>query len=211
MGSIIHRLSERRQSKSLRGSAWVLVFAGLWAAPTLASAQVIEIGAGGAVTIHDRPSVFQGGVVEPIPAPRTIARMSARSSSALVDAADDAGLSPELVEAVGWRESRLRPGVVSPAGAIGEMQLMPGTARALGVNPYDSRENYQGGATYLSNMLRRYDGDLVRALAAYNAGPGAVDRYGGVPPYKETREYVAAIMDRLSARAALQGESEPRK
>ncbi len=84
---------------------------------------------------------------------------------------------------------------------------MPGTARALGVDPHDSRQNFAGGAAYLSGLLKRYDGDTVRALAAYNAGPGAVDRYGGVPPYKETRAYVAAILDRLSQRA----ESEPKK
>jgi soluble lytic murein transglycosylase-like protein len=110
-------------------------------------------------------------------------------------------LSPELIEAVAWRESRMRPRVVSSAGAIGEMQLMPGTARQLGVDPYDTEQNYRGGARYLREMLQRYNGDLVKALAAYNAGPGAVDRYGGVPPYRETRAYVSAILDYLSRRA----------
>jgi soluble lytic murein transglycosylase-like protein len=119
----------------------------------------------------------------------------------LADAAQEAQLSAELVEAVAWRESGGRPGLVSPVGAIGEMQLMPGTARDLGVDPYDSRQNLSGGAAYLSALLKRYDGDLVRALAAYNAGPEAVDRYGGLPPYKETQAYVAAILDRLSQRA----------
>ena len=100
-----------------------------------------------------------------------------------------------------WQESRYRPGVVSRAGAVGEMQLMPGTARALGVDPYDSGQNYRGGAAYLGGLMRRYDGDLVRALAAYNAGPGAVDRYRGVPPYRETQAYVSAVLDRLSSSA----------
>ena len=177
--------------------------------PAVGAAQVLEIGDTGAVTVHDRPSVFNNDGAQPIRATINAPhRANTVTTSALNDAAVAAEISPELVEAVGWRESRQRARVVSPAGAIGEMQLMPGTARALGVDPYDTRQNYQGGATYLSNMLRRYDGDLVRALAAYNAGPGAVDRYGGVPPYKETREYVAAIMDRLSSRATAQVESE---
>ena len=81
------------------------------------------------------------------------------------------------------------------------MQLMPGTARALGADPFDTEQNYRGGSAYFAMLLKRYDGDVVRALAAYNAGPGAVDRYGGVPPFKETRDYVASILDRLSQRA----------
>jgi soluble lytic murein transglycosylase-like protein len=165
----------------------------------------------GEVTVYDRPSTFseEGGKAidteAPAPPQRAGAGRSAHSPSytlyALTEAAQASGLSPELVEAVAWRESRLRPGLVSRAGAIGEMQLMPGTARDLGVNPYDTRQNLHGGARYLSGMLRRYNGDLVLALAAYNAGPGAVDRYRGVPPYRETREYVSAVMQRLSERA----------
>lgn len=173
-----------------------------------ATAQVLEIGEGGAVTVYDRPSVFDADGVRPIaalPAPRVASARVTEAPDALSAGAALAELSPELVEAVAWRESRLRPGVVSRAGAVGEMQLMPGTARALGVNPYDSAENYRGGAVYLGGLMRRYDGDLVRALAAYNAGPGAVDRYGGVPPFKETRDYVGAVMDRLSRRADAAG------
>ena len=117
------------------------------------------------------------------------------------DAAAFASLSPDLVEAVAWRESRGRHGLTSRRGAVGEMQLMPGTARALRVDAADARQNYRGGAAYLGLLLKRYDGDLERALAAYNAGPGAVDRHHGVPPYRETQAYVAAVMDRLSRRA----------
>ena len=168
-------------------------------------AQVLEIGDGGAVTVHDRPEITLTTGAIPIAPARRSARSADISpvqvSAALSQAADDVQLSPDLLEAVGWRESRLRPGVVSRAGAIGEMQLMPGTAQALNVNPYDTSQNFAGGATYLKALLRRYGGDVILALAAYNAGPGAVDRYGGVPPFKETRDYVAAILDRLSQRA----------
>jgi soluble lytic murein transglycosylase-like protein len=176
-------------------------------APAGAAAQVLEIGDGGAVTLHDRPAVFDLAGATPIepPADEPPAKAvgpGAPVLSVLVEAAQANGLSPDLVEAVAWRESRLRAGVVSPAGAIGEMQLMPATARELGVDPYDTRQNLHGGARYLSGMMRRYRGDLVLALAAYNAGPGAVDRYRGVPPYRETREYVSAVLERLGQRAA---------
>jgi soluble lytic murein transglycosylase-like protein len=74
------------------------------------------------------------------------------------------------------------------------MQLMPATARSLSVDPADSRQNYRGGAAYLAHLLKRYDGDVIRALAAYNAGEGAVDRYGGLPPYPETQSYVDKVI-----------------
>ena len=107
-------------------------------------------------------------------------------------------LSPALLEAVVWQESRWRHDAVSPAGARGLAQLMPGTARDLGVNPGDPLANLEGGARYLRAQLDRFDGDLERALAAYNAGPGRVIQAGGVPNIRETRLYVAAIMGRLA-------------
>lgn len=168
---------------------------------SVAEAQVLEIAADGVVTTYDGPSQFLSEGATPLSRPAPAAPSARRSVTALTGAAEAVGLSADLVEAVAWRESRLRPRVVSSAGAVGEMQLMPGTARDLGVDPYDTAQNYFGGATYLQQMLQRYDGDIVKALAAYNAGPGAVDRYGGLPPYKETRAYVAAIMDWLSQRA----------
>ncbi|MEL6238747.1 MAG: lytic transglycosylase domain-containing protein [Pseudomonadota bacterium] len=107
-------------------------------------------------------------------------------------------LSPSLLEAVVWQESRWRAGAVSHAGARGLAQLMPGTARYLGVDPDDPMQNLEGGARYLREQLDRFDGDLEKALAAYNAGPGRVIRAGGVPNIRETKLYVAAIMGRLA-------------
>ena len=107
-------------------------------------------------------------------------------------------LSPTLIEALVWQESRWRANAVSPVGARGLAQLMPGTARDLGVDPDDPFANLEGGARYLREQLDRFDGDLEKALAAYNAGPGRVIRAGGVPRIRETQHYVAAIMGRLS-------------
>lgn len=107
-------------------------------------------------------------------------------------------LSPALLEAVVWQESRWRETAVSPAGARGLAQLMPGTARDLGVDPDDPFANLEGGARYLREQLDRFDGDLELALAAYNAGPGRVIRSGGIPNIRETQNYVASIIGRLA-------------
>lgn len=107
-------------------------------------------------------------------------------------------LSPALIEALVWQESRWRPDAVSSAGARGLAQLMPGTARELGVDPRDPFANLEGGARYLREQIDRFDGNLEKALAAYNAGPGRVQDANGIPNIRETRQYVAAIMGRLS-------------
>lgn len=110
------------------------------------------------------------------------------------EAARRYGLDPGLLWAVARAESGLNPAAVSPAGAVGLMQLMPSTARALGVSdPFDPVQNVDAGARYLRQQLERF-GDIRLALAAYNAGPGAVQRYGGIPPYRETRQYVERVL-----------------
>ncbi|WP_241557419.1 lytic transglycosylase domain-containing protein [Croceibacterium ferulae] len=107
-------------------------------------------------------------------------------------------LSPTLIEALVWQESRWRADARSPVGARGLAQLMPGTARDLGVNPDDPFANLEGGARYLREQIDRFGGDIERALAAYNAGPGRVERAGGIPRIRETQSYVSSIMSRLS-------------
>jgi soluble lytic murein transglycosylase-like protein len=179
--------------------ARLLIFAIMGAVAPPVSAQVIEIGGDGEATAYDAPTVFADNgnsrvferilsVIQPVVQRPRVNDMVTRVER-------EYGLPSGIVDAVIYQESRGRMNAVSPKGALGLMQLMPGTAAQLGVNPYDPDQNIRGGARYLRQQIDRF-GSIPLALAAYNAGPGAVTKYGGIPPYRETQNYVATILRR---------------
>jgi len=134
----------------------------------------------------------------PAPAPAVVDSKKPLDPKQLADEAAKRHNLPEaLIRSIMHAESAFQPQVVSPKGAIGLMQLMPGTAQQLHADPHDPRQNVEAGTVYLRSLLAKYennDDQVARAVAAYNAGPGAVDRYNGVPPYRETREYVIRVL-----------------
>lgn len=180
--------------------------ASLLAVPSAAHADVLEIGPGGASWVaggpqHAVPASTPVEAVERISAPLTQVAQTAGPSqwqARIAELSTKYDISPTLLEALVWQESRWREGAVSPVGARGLAQLMPGTARQMGVDPNDPSANLEGGARYLRAQLDAFGGDIEKALAAYNAGPGRVHQAGGIPRIRETQNYVAAILGRLS-------------
>ena len=200
------RLPGRSCDRVLKAGKWLcLAFTclGLTTFIKPALADVMDVSDDGSMTIYSTPGVYSLGKFQPIiPIPRAEPRSSHRPASAQIEnlldaAADRYAIDPKLLNAVAWNESHFKDGAISPKGAFGVMQLMEGTARGLGVNRYDLSQNILGGAAYLKQMLNRYD-DVSLALAAYNAGPGAVDRNGGIPPFQETRNYVDTILGTIA-------------
>src|SRR5206468_11719001 len=139
----------------------------------------------------------------------TVSPRSQNVNDFVNSASDRQRLDPDLVNSVIRAESGFNPHAVSPKGALGLMQLMPQTASELGVpNAFDPQANVEGGTRYLRELLERYNFDLVKALAAYNAGPQRVEQFGGVPPYYETRAYVARIVKDFNKKKAAQEKSK---
>jgi soluble lytic murein transglycosylase-like protein len=198
--------------------AAVGVFAGLVASP--AEAQVMDIATDGTVSVREGAGAANwvvvnpasaDEVVEPIAIPNSAitavsqAAVPAQYSAALRQAAAAANISPALLSALVWQESRWNAQAVSRKGAMGLAQLMPATARDLGVNPADPVANLYGGARYLRQLLDLFDGNVEKALAAYNAGAARVRSAGGVPAIAETRNYVTSIVRRMSTSSSLGG------
>jgi soluble lytic murein transglycosylase-like protein len=153
-----------------------------------------------------------GEAPKPSPAPLKIPPAVPSPEELVTAAAVRNGLPPEFVHSVVSAESAYRANVVSRKGAIGLMQLMPATASEYGADPTDPRQNVEAGTRYLRDLLLRYqnsDHQVSRALAAYNAGPGAVDRHHGVPPYRETLAYVGRVLRKYEKQAASAKAAKP--
>lgn len=167
---------------------------------------VLRLYLGGGITEIPVEHVLRIEAGEPLPLPEATVEASAPEQppdlrDMVTRAALRHGLPPELVHSVAQVESGYRADAVSPKGAIGVMQLMPSTAEMLQANPSDPEQNIEAGAKHLRELLLRYQHDLYqvrKALAGYNAGSGAVDRYRGIPPYAETQLYVEKVIERYN-------------
>lgn len=176
-----------------------------WVAGPLAGASSMapNVDEAAAPMLVEGLSVPEFAIADPA---RHAAGVPARYTAKIAELSARFDLSPSLLEALVWQESRWRENAISPVGARGLAQLMPGTARYLGVDSNDPFQNLEGGARYLREQLDRFDGDLEKALAAYNAGPGRVERAGGIPDIRETKQYVAAIIGRLANHSRVPGQ-----
>lgn len=206
----------------LRGVAWCALL-GIWAAP--ASAEIVRLSSGRTLSVRSHridgdsillvlrsggeiacPRSFVSDIVpDEVPYPDPVVQDEAPTVDVsgpfgeIIDSVSaEHGVDPRLVRAVIAVESNYRPSAISRKGAVGLMQLMPATARQYGADPFDPKANIEAGIKHLSALLDRFE--LSVALAAYNAGESAVERFGGIPPYRETREYVARILARLRRR-----------
>lgn len=183
------------------------VVALIGALPAAAHADVLQIGTTGAVWVAGGPAA-QASAADPLQAapsallgPVTEVALAAGPSqwqARVAELSVKYDVSPSLIEALVWQESRWQPNAESRVGARGFTQLMPGTARDLGVDPRDPNANLEGGVRYLRMQLDAFDGNLENALAAYNAGPKRVKDAGGIPRIRETQGYVGAIIGRLN-------------
>ena len=195
----------------MRFHALLLTALALWTWPSQADAQIyVWRDANGTLVLSDRAIDAPTDVHTVAGAPKYVTTRPAgdlfdRYEPLIQEHANRRSLRPELVRAVIQVESGFNPRALSPKGAMGLMQLMPATARGLGVNdPWDPAQNIRGGTDYLRQLLDEYEGSEELALAAYNAGTGAVAKYGGrIPPYRETRDYVRKV-------GAAAGEPPPR-
>lgn len=173
--SLTHTLSRIRQIQEILGSAH--------ATPSVTESQ------------EESSPAFENVLARFNPANVDKSGVSKEVEDIIQRQAADQNMDPNLIKAVVQAESGFNPQAVSPVGAQGLMQLMPGTAQGLGVeNSFNPVENVKGGTQYLKNLINKYQ-SVPLGLAAYNAGPGAVDKYGGIPPYKETQSYVKRVLN----------------